>query len=289
MFKKAEKEKLKARLVIEGPSGSGKTKSSLLIARGLVGDSGRIAMIDTEKESGKIYSDVTDFDHASLFEPFTPERYIEMINFAAQEKYDCLIIDSIAHEWAGTGGILEIHGSMPGNSYANWGKITPRHNAFINAILNYPGHIICTCRSKQAYVLETNDKGKQEPKKVGMAPQQRDDVDFEFTVVLKIDRSHMAEGDKDRTGLFPVGNWFMPSIQTGIDLAAWLGNGIDIITKLDSWKIAYTKLKESGGICIPAEHSSWIAEHKERFMEELNNEQQWKFKTFLDDNLRKLQ
>lgn len=227
MFKQAVKEKLKLRLAIEGPSGSGKTYSALLIARGLVGDSGKIAMIDTEKDSGKLYADVTIFDHAALTEPYTPDRYISIISEAGKAGYDCLIIDSISHEWSGSGGILEIHDKMPGNSYANWGKVNPRHEAFLNAILNYPGHIIVTCRSKQAYVLETNDKGKQEPKKVGMAPQQRDGIEYEFTCVLKMDRTNQADGDKDRTGLFPSGEWFTPSQETGKKLCAWLDAGVD--------------------------------------------------------------
>jgi hypothetical protein len=231
MFTKAVKEKLKLRLAIEGPSGSGKSYSALLIARGLVGPQGKIAMIDTEKGSGKLYSDITDFDHADLTEPYTPERYVALINGAEKAGYDCIIIDSMSHEWVGAGGVLEIHDKMPGNSWTNWGKVNPRHEAFINAILKSPCHIIATARSKQAYTQEADNNGKQQVKKMGMAPQQRDGMEYEFTAVIKMDISHQADGDKDRTGLFPVGSWFLPSLETGENLAAWLNSGVDPETK----------------------------------------------------------
>jgi len=149
MFKPAVKEKLKCRLAIEGPSGSGKTYSALLLARGLVGEYGKIAMIDTEQQSGKLYADLTPFDHATLEQPYTPERYIALIHMA-EKSYDCLIIDSISHEWMGTGGILEMHDALPGNSYTNWAKVNPRHNKFIETILRSQCHVIATMRSKQA-------------------------------------------------------------------------------------------------------------------------------------------
>lgn len=184
-------------------------------------------MIDTEKDSGKLYSDLTQFDHCGLSEPYTPERFIALINGAESAGYDCLVIDSMSHEWNGAGGVLEIHDTMPGNSWTNWSKVNPRHDAFINAMLNAKCHIIATIRSKQAYTQEVGSNGKQQVKKLGMAPQQRDGVEYEFTAVLKMDISHNAEGDKDRTGLFPVGEWILPTIETGKNLAAWLGAGVE--------------------------------------------------------------
>ena len=226
-FKPAVKEKLKARIALEGPSGSGKTYAALRIARGLVGPEGKIAVIDTEKDSAKLYADEFVFDHAPISEPYTPEKYVALIRMAEKEGYECLIIDSITHEWAGDGGILDIKTSTPGNEFTAWGKVTPRHNDFVNAMLNCKCHIIATMRSKQAYAMEQNDKGKQVPKKLGMQAQQREGLDYEFTAVLKIDISHMACGDKDRTKLFPVDSWFLPTEETGKALASWLDSGAE--------------------------------------------------------------
>ena len=225
MFKKAQRKKVKLRKALEGPSGTGKTYSALKIAKGLC-PNGKIAVIDTENGSASLYCHLYDFDVADLGPPFTPERYIELINAAAKD-YDVLIIDSITHEWRGKGGCLEIHSSMPGNSFTNWAKVTPRHNAFMSAILNAPCHIIATMRSKETYVLQENSKGKQEPRKVGMEAEQRSGVLYEFTCVLSLDISHQATSTKDRTGLFPVDRYFIPNEATGEALRNWLEQGTE--------------------------------------------------------------
>jgi len=226
MFKKAERKRVKLRLAVEGPSGSGKTFTALLLAQGLV-PGGKYAVIDTENDSASLYAHMCDFDSASLTPPYTPERYIQLIE-QAQTQYDVIIIDSASHEWSGKGGCLDIHGAMPGNSFTNWAKITPRHDAFIQAILQAKCHVICTMRSKESYVIEENSKGKQEPRKVGAEAVQRQGVNYEFSVVLTMDVTHQATSTKDRTGLFPVNHWFIPSIETGVALRTWLESGVEV-------------------------------------------------------------
>ena len=49
MFQKAIRKRAKARIGICGPAGSGKTMSVLKLAFGIVGPTGKIAVIDTEK------------------------------------------------------------------------------------------------------------------------------------------------------------------------------------------------------------------------------------------------
>lgn len=225
MFKKAERKRVKLRLAVEGPSGSGKTYTALLLAQGLA-PGGKYAVIDTENDSASLYANICDFDSASLTPPYTPERYIQLIK-QAQTAYDVIIIDSASHEWSGKGGCLDIHGAMPGNSFTNWAKVTPRHDAFIQAILQAKCHVICTMRSKESYVIEENSKGKQEPRKVGAEAVQRQGVNYEFSVVLTMDVTHQATSTKDRTGLFPVNHWFIPSIETGFALRTWLESGAE--------------------------------------------------------------
>lgn len=224
-FKKAERKKAKLRLGLEGPSGAGKTYSALLIARGLSPE-GNIAVIDTENGSASLYSHLADFDVADLTPPFTPENYIELIQEAAKH-YDVLIIDSISHEWSGKGGILEIHDNMPGNSFQNWAKVNPRHNRFMEAMLHAPCHVIATMRSKEQYILQENNQGKQEPKKAGMKEQQRDGVLYEFTTVLSLDISNQATRNKDRLGLFQHNVWFVPTENTGKAFKEWLESGAE--------------------------------------------------------------
>jgi len=224
-FQKAQRKKARLRLGIEGPSGAGKTYSALLIAKGLSPD-GKIAVIDTENNSASLYSHLADFDVAELQPPFTPELYVELIQEAAQE-YDVLVIDSISHEWSGKGGILEIHDNMPGNNFQNWAKVNPRHNAFMSAMLQAPCHVIATMRSKEQYILQENNQGKQEPKKAGMKEQQRDGVIYEFTTVISMDVSNQATRNKDRTELFQHNVWFVPTEKTGQVFRDWLESGVE--------------------------------------------------------------
>ncbi len=226
MFKKAEKSKSKLRLLLTGISGSGKTYSALLISKGL--DSKKIALIDTENGSASLYADRFQFDVCEIKPPYTTLKYIEAIKFAEKEGYDTIIIDSVSHQWAGDGGLLnkkeQLDAQGKGNSYTNWAKITPEHEKFKSTILSSPSHIICTARSKQDYVVEMNDKGKQAPRKVGMAPIQRDGLEYEYTLVLDMDVAHQASSSKDRTSLFD-GQIFIPGEQTGKILIDWLNSG----------------------------------------------------------------
>src|SRR5512135_1496262 len=229
MFQKAERKKARLRLALCGPAGSGKTYSALLIAQGL---GGRIALIDTEHESGSLYADLCEFDTASLTAPYTPEKYRNAIQAAEQAGYSVLIIDSFSHAWAGEGGLLDMHDKAAaamrsGNSFTAWREITPQHNALVEAVLGARLHVIATLRTKTAYDLVDDGNGKKKPVKIGLAPVQREGVDYEFTCVfdMSID-SHVATASKDRTRLFD-GKHFTPGIETGQALMNWLETGID--------------------------------------------------------------
>src|SRR5690606_10635059 len=65
-FKRAQRAQRKARIGLIGPSGSGKTYTALMLAKGLTGDGGRIAVIDTENNSASLYADECEFDVLNL-------------------------------------------------------------------------------------------------------------------------------------------------------------------------------------------------------------------------------
>lgn len=233
-FTKAQRAKAKLRLALVGPAGSGKTHSSLLVAGGI---GGRIALVDSEnasasKEAGK--KDIPDFDTMTLSAPFTPMKYVEAIKAAEAEGYDIIILDSLTHAWAGSGGLLErvdavAKASTSKNSYTAWREVTPLHNKLVDAILQSKCHVIATMRSKVEYVVEKDEKtGKNVPKKVGLAPVQREGLDYEFDVVLDVDQAtHYAVASKDRTSLFD-GEPHRPSRETGERLAKWLAEGVEV-------------------------------------------------------------
>jgi hypothetical protein len=228
-FKKAVRAKSKLRLAISGVSGSGKTYSSLIIAKEL---GKKIALINTEAESGAIYSDVFDYDVCDLQPPFTPENYSNAITSASNSGYDVIIVDSFSHEWMGEGGILEIldkqtKASTSKNSYVAWGSITPRHNKLVETMLRCKSHIIATMREKAAYDLIKDKDGKQRPAKLGLAPIQREGVEYEFTTMFNMSlEGHLASVSKDRTGLFD-GQIFEVDDSVGKKLLSWLNSGED--------------------------------------------------------------
>ena len=227
MFHKAERKQAKLRLALCGTSGSGKTFSALKIAAGL---GGKIAMIDTEHKSGELYANEFKYEVATLDPPFSPNRYIEIIKMAESSGFNVLIIDSLSHAWTGQGGVLEMHDQAcktTHNSFAAWRDVTPHHNALVDAMLQSSLHIITTMRTKTAYEVQQNDKGKHVPVKVGLAPIQRDGMEYEFTAVLDLSiDGHIATSSKDRTSLFD-GTFFKPSEKTGEQLLKWLNTGVD--------------------------------------------------------------
>lgn len=216
MFKKATKAQAKARLLFSGASGSGKTTAALTVAAQL---GKKIAFIDTEAGSASLYADRFDFDVLELSPPYSPERFIEAIEAAESAGYDVVVIDSITHEWSGPGGCLDIKTKL-GDRFQDWAKVTPRHDRFIQSMMRSKCHVIATVRAKQGYSMD--ERGKVQ--KSGMDPQQRDGIDFEFTVCWNINAAHMAEAQKDRTRLFD-GKPEVITAETGKRLAEWLNAG----------------------------------------------------------------
>lgn len=230
MFTKAERKRAKAKIAVVGASGSGKTMSSILIARGLVGNGKKIAMIDTEQGSGELYSHLTEYDVARINAPFAPNKLIDAIHEAEDAKYDVLIIDSLSPFWSGSGGLLEIKTSVEQrgkNSFTAWADVTPIYNSMMEAIITSPIHIVATMRTKTEWVVAPSKGEGLKVTKVGTAPVQRDGAEYEFTLVFTLDQAHSASASKDRTGLFDT-LVFKPSNKTGEKIREWLESGAEL-------------------------------------------------------------
>lgn len=199
-FQRAEKKKAKLRLALTGVSGAGKTYSALMMAQQL---GKRVAVIDSERGSASLYADRFEFDAQDLT-LHSVDMYRRAIKEAASAGYDVLVVDSLSHEWAGRGGVMEtVDEKMKTerSKFAAWNGPSQQHNTLIDDLLMYPGHVIVTMRSKQEYVLEEterNGRKTQAPRKVGMAPVQRDGVEYEFTVLLAIDKGGSVTVEKSR-------------------------------------------------------------------------------------------
>lgn len=235
-FVPVTRQKSKLRLALTGVSGAGKTLSALYLAYGITGDWNKIALIDTEHERARFYADRSDLDtgtflYASLTPPYSPDRYKTFVEDAAAivGEDGVVIVDSFSHAWNNEGGVLDIKDKIAEqagkNSYTAWNEAGREQASLVNKILSVPCHTIVTMRSKMDYIMEENDRGKKTPVKVGLAPIQRDDTEYEFDIVLNIARNHIATASKDTTFLDKYGAIITPEL--GKKLKDWLDYGIE--------------------------------------------------------------
>lgn len=279
-IRKGERKKAKARIAFASPSGGGKTMSSLLVAYGITHDWSKIAVIDTEHNSAELYINFDNDDKGihigeyfivEVEEPYTPEKYKQAIKLCEDAGIEVIIIDSLSHAWAGEGGMLDIQGKIADsgkrNSYTAWRNVTPKHNALVEKMLGSKCHIIATMRSKTEYMQSTGTNGKTEVKKVGMAPIQRDGMEYEFTIFFDIDNvTHNANASKDRTGMFD-GLYFIPTVETGEKLSAWLNAGKDVVVPVQAQPEPPERKETASVVEIGAATANGTAENKEPIAE----------------------
>lgn len=227
-FVKATRKQAKLRMALCGVSGSGKTTGALTIAKGM--GMKKIAVIDTENGRSSFYSDKFDFDVDVMVAPYSPANYILKIKEAEKLGYEIIIIDSLSHAWTGTGGALEMHdkvtaSSKSGNSYTAWKDITAEQNRLIDAVVQSKCHVICCMRAKTQYEILADESGRMKPVKIGLAPIQRKEIDFEFDLFLDLSHeNHLYSSSKDITGMFE-GTHDVITEETGAKLLEWLNKG----------------------------------------------------------------
>lgn len=260
MFRPAYREQVRLRLALMGGPGTGKTMTALATAASIAhqirirGGRGMIAVADSEQESAKLYAmsraerraydgmspddgykyicQIRKFpiDVHEMKPPFTPAKYVEIIQTAASWGYDITILDSISHAWAGTGGALDRKGKEEdrgANSWSAWRKITPEHNGFVDAMLSTPSHLIATMRMKVAHAMETDKNGKTIIRELGMEEVQREGVRYEFTLVGQMDHDHVLTVTKTRLdGVIGDGDKFEhPGDAFGRKIYGWVNDG----------------------------------------------------------------
>lgn len=204
VLKKAQRKYTKITVFLYGPTNSGKTMSGLYLAKGLSGDWSKIAVIDTEGNRASHYAFLGDYMVLELEAPYTPEKYLAAIDYLEEnEGVETIIIDSFSHIWIGMGGMLDIVKSGASqNDFVNWKAVDQVTYRLVDKILKPKKHLICTARSKMKYELQKNDKGKLEPTRIGLQPQLRSGLEYEFIVGFSIDSQHQATCTKDTTFMF---------------------------------------------------------------------------------------
>ncbi len=222
-------ERAGARLVIgfAGISGGGKTRTAIEFAYGLANyDASKIGFIDTENRRGSLYADVLK-DHPThptdapfwigdLEPPFTPERYSEAILEFQKAGVEVLVIDSVTHEYEGTGGVLEIREPLPGKVGKRDNIAKERHKKFMNVLLQSNMHVIPCIRAREKVVIERRN-GETVYIPQGIQPVQEKNFMFEMTASLL-----MFDGGRAQE-----------LIKLPDELAPMLGRGKGYITSAD--------------------------------------------------------
>lgn len=269
-IKKATKSESKLRLALIGASGSGKTYTSLQIARGLV-SLGKVCVIDTERGSASKYADKFDGFSVIELESFEPSAYVQALEAAAKAGFELAIIDSLSHAWSGKGGALDqvdkaAKRSQSGNTFTAWRDVTPQHNQMIDAIVGASLHVIATMRAKTEYVMEDNGRGKMMPRKIGLAPVQRDGLEYEFDVVATMDDSNTMIVSKTRCEALAGGVFEKPNGNVSDILKGWLA-GVKPVQATEAQRTTVSALlthfdaniKGKTGAEWAATKPSWVA------------------------------
>lgn len=224
-FKPATKEASYARIALSGPSGSGKTYTALALAAAL---SDRVAVIDTERGSASKYVGLNGWAFDTVQpDSFAPLSLVELLGAAAGGEYGAVVVDSLSHYWMGVDGMLEQadRKARNGNTFSGWKEVRPDERRMIDALVAYPGHVIVTMRSKTEYVIEENERGKKVPRKVGMKPEQRDGIEYEFDLVGDLDHDNTLTVVKSRIHTLAKAVIPLPGEELANTIRDWLSDG----------------------------------------------------------------
>jgi len=211
-------------------SGCGKTYSSLLLARGLVGPSGKLVMIDTENGRGSLYADVIPggYEVITLGEPFSPARYVAAMRAAVAAGAQCLIVDSASHEWEGLGGVLDMAHEIEERSGKPglhcWATPKMEHAKMMLAMLQSPLPVVVCLRAHFKSRQTKDERGKSAiVKDEFTTPIQSEAFIFEMTCHGEVMQDHSFRLTKcSHPALkecFPAGKPI--SVATGEAVARW--------------------------------------------------------------------
>lgn len=224
-------------LAIAGPSGSGKTESAMRLARGYVGPKGKFVIVDTE-EKRALYKKARyqPWDWVDFQPPFTPERYVEVLE--AVKQYDAVIVDSGSHEYSGPGGLQDIQmetlermskgnvDRMDALTAPSWKDAKQRHKSkLMSYLIRYPKLLIVCLRAEPKVKFVKDKSGKMQIVDAGYVPICEKMFMYEMLVgcMMTADNAgvpqHIKQLEKDLEPIFLADKQIDEG--TGERLAAW--------------------------------------------------------------------
>lgn len=242
-FIPATRAAIKARIALPGPSGAGKTYTGLTLGcRMAEVEGGRLAVIDTERGKSQMYKGVNGWDF-DIYTPqsFSPASLTETLGVVAGGGWPVCLLDSWSHYWSGVDGMLEQvdRKGKGGNQFGGWKEMRPDERRMMDALVTAPFHLIVTLRVKTEYVVEDNDKGKKAPRKVGLKPEQREGMDYEFDLIGDMDLDNTLSVSKSRIPPLSGASIPRPAPEFADTILDWLSDGEEITTAAQYQQAAY--------------------------------------------------
>lgn len=246
-FRPAVREQVGLLIGLAGGTGSGKTYSAMSLAKGMSGGK-PFAVIDTEAGRAKHYADEFRFDHGALPPPFTPDAYAEAIQAADAAGYGVIVVDSMSHEHAGDGGLLDWHEAeldrmASGGDWkkresctmAAWIKPKMSHKHMVQKLLQVKAHLILCFRAEEKIEMVRGENGKMQIIKKqtttgldGWVPISEKNLPYELTASFLLTAN--APGFPKPIKLQNQHKPYFPldaqiDEKCGVQLAAWAAGG----------------------------------------------------------------
>lgn len=279
VLEEATKQSTPPLISLWGQSGTGKTLSALKLARGIVGDNGKIVLIDTENKRAKFYADKGGkWFHVDLQPPFTPDKYSAAFKFAEDKGADIIIVDSMSHVWEGEGGVLDMaDNGKSAKGYelkglAKWKKPKTEYKRMINKLLRAPIPVIFCIRAKEKFVQDGGDTLKSE----GLTPIMDKNFVYEMTVSLKMEENgRFAPIGKN---LSKIPEFLLAAMPIGVQVNEKMGQEIiKSLGKLDHKQKESINLLRDGTDAATQGGSVWVA-----WWEKLTPEQKQSCSPYVD-------
>jgi len=239
-FHPAQRQNVALLIGLAGGTGSGKTFTAMRLAMGIAGDK-PFAVIDTEAGRASHYADQFKFDVGELRPPFSPDAYANAIMAADAAGYPVIVVDSMSHEYAGDGGILDMQeaeftrmGSREATKMASWIKPKMAHKKMMQTLLQVRSHLILCFRAEpKIEMVKVDGRLQIVPKETltgrdGWVPVTEKNVPFELTAsfLLTADAPGVPKPIKlqeQHRALFPVDQPI--SEGAGKRIARWAAGG----------------------------------------------------------------
>ena len=278
-FRKVERQKVKASIMIEGLQGTGKSGLALAFAKALASDWSKVYAIDTENQSLDLFDgiklntgeQVKDFNKVDLTvdDGFAPSNYMTLREQAIADGAEVIIMDSISHMWNRKGGLLHkvTEAQAAGlDSYRSWGTDENRKEKelIFDLVRSPKAHIITTVRDKEKFGLEFDEaRGKNKVVSLGEQQVQQEGLKYEPDLVLRMvsagapdGTSPVAEVLKSRYTILRVGEEYEFTPELLEQVRQYLAEGVDPEVILKAQKEETMKaIKEY--CTTPARKSVW--------------------------------